>query len=108
MHLDYIIIFGRTLEEHRKRLSLVLSRLTEADLKIILKKCKLLSEQVVVLGHVVRQRGISTYPEKVYIIKEWPIPANVTQLKAFLGTASYYRQFVPNYAQIACPLYRAK
>ena len=60
------------------------------------------------LGHVVSKEGISTDPEKVHIIKVWHIPANATQLKAFLGTAGYYRQFVPNYAQIACPLYRAE
>ena len=48
VYLDDIIIFGRTLEEHRERLSLVLSRLAEAGLKINPKKCKLLSEQVVV------------------------------------------------------------
>ena len=28
-------------------------------------------------------------------------------MKAFLGTASYYRQFVPNYADIAAPLHSA-
>ena len=108
VYLDDIIIFGRTLEEHKKRLSLVPSRLAEVGLKMNPKKCKLLSEQVVVLHHMVTQEGISTDPQKVYIIKEWPIPANATQLKAFLGTAGYYYQFVPNYAQIACPLYRAE
>jgi len=108
VYLDDIKIFGRTLEEHRERLSLLLSRLAEEGLKINPKKCKLLSEKVVVLGHVVTREGISTDPEKVRIIKEWPIPANATQLKSFLGTAGYYRQFIPNYAQIACPLYRAE
>ena len=108
VYLDDIIIFGGTLDEHRERLSLVLSRLAEAGLKINPKKCKLLSEQVVVLGQEVTREGIFTDPEKVRIIKEWPIPASATQLKAFLGTAGYYRQFVPNYAQISCPLYRAE
>ena len=28
------------------------------------------------------------------------MPEDESQLKAFLGTASYYRQFVPNYAAI--------
>ena len=35
------------------------------------------------------------------------MPENETQLKAFLGTASYYRQFVSNYADIAAPLHSA-
>ena len=34
VYLDDIIVFGRTLQQHRERLSLVLSRLTEAGLKI--------------------------------------------------------------------------
>ena len=97
VYLDDIIIFGRTLEEHRERLLLVLSRLAEAGLKINPKKCKLLSEQVVVLGHVVTREGISTDPEKVGFKMEWPIPANATQLKVFLGTAGYYRQFTKLY-----------
>ena len=35
------------------------------------------------------------------------MPADESQLIAFLGTAGYYRQFVPNYAHIASPLHRA-
>ena len=107
VYLDDIIVFGRTLQEHRERLSLVLSRLTEAGLKINPKKCKLLCEQVVVLGHVVSGKGISTDREEIRVIKEWPVPADESQLRAFLGTAGYYRQFVPNYAHIASPLHRA-
>ena len=106
VYLHGIIVFRRTLQEHRERLSLVLPRLTKAGLMINPKKCKLLCEQVVVLGHVSRE-GISTDPEKTRVIKEWPVPVDESQLRAFLGTAGYYRQFVPNYAHIACPLHLA-
>ena len=85
VYLDDIIVFGRTLQEHRERLSLVLSNLTKADLKINSKKRKLLCEQVVVLGHVVLGKGISTDPEKIRVIKEWLVPADESQLRAFLG-----------------------
>ena len=63
MYLDDVIVFGRTLREHREKLLLALSRLTKAGLKINPKKCKLFCEQVVVLGHVVSGKGISTDPE---------------------------------------------
>lgn len=62
---------------------------------------------MVVLGHVVTRDGISTDPEKLRVIKEWPVPEDESQLKAFLGTASYYRQFLPSYAAIAAPLHSA-
>ena len=42
-----------------------------------------------------------------WVIEERPVPEDESQLKAFLGTASYYWQFVPNYATIAAPLHRA-
>ena len=51
--------------------------------------------------------GISTDPEKIRVIKEWPVPADKSQLRAFLGMAGYYGQFVPNYAHIASPLHHA-
>lgn len=92
VYLDDIIAFGQTLQEHRERLSLVLSRLTEAGLKINPKKCKLLCEQVVLLGHVVSREGISSDPEKIKVTKEWLEPVNESQLGVFLGTAGYYRQ----------------
>ena len=107
VYLDDVIIYGRTLEEHRERLSRVLSQLAKSGLKINHKKCNLLADQVTVLGHVVSREGISTDTKKVEVVKEWPIPSNATQLRAFLGTAGYYRHFVPNYAEITSPLYRA-
>lgn len=44
LYLEGFITFGRTMQEHREGLSLVLSRLTEAGLKINPKECKLLQE----------------------------------------------------------------
>ena len=37
---------------------------------------------------------------------EWPAPDNATEVKSFLGLASYYRRFVPSFAPVAKPLHR--
>ena len=40
-------------------------------------------------------------------MKDFPVPENRTEVRAFLGLASYYRRFIPNVAAIAKPLTNA-
>jgi hypothetical protein len=44
-------------------------------------------------------------PEKVAAVKEMKLPETVTQVKGFLGLASYYRKFVKDFSKIAKPLF---
>jgi hypothetical protein len=59
------------------------------------------------LGHRVNANGISTIPEYIQVVRDWPMPKNRTAIWAFLGKCGYYRRLVPNYAGIARPLYTA-
>jgi hypothetical protein len=42
---------------------------------------------------------------KIEAIAKWPTPANVSQLRSFLGLAGYYRRFIQNYGLICRPLF---
>ena len=55
---------------------------------------------------MVSEQGVATEPEKVQAIVTWPRPTDVTAVRAFLGTVSYYRQYIPRFAEIARPLHR--
>ncbi|CAG8528694.1 18066_t:CDS:2, partial [Gigaspora rosea] len=48
------------------------------------------------LGHIVGIEGIKPDPQKVDKLDKLPPPKNITQLRAFLGLASYYRQKAQN------------
>ena len=37
-------------------------------------------------------------------VQDFPIPKNKTDVRAFLGLASYYRRFIEDFAEIAKPL----
>ncbi|KAK3709629.1 hypothetical protein QZH41_010093, partial [Actinostola sp. cb2023] len=106
VYLDDIIVFSPTIEEHLIRLKVVFRKLSEHGLKIEPTKCQFFGNEVTYLGHVVSADGVSTDPEKTKAVKEWPVPVTVRDLRSFLGFASYYRRFVPKFAQIAGPLHK--
>jgi hypothetical protein len=37
------------------------------------------------LGHRVNANGISTIPEYIQVVRDWPMPKNRTAIWAFLG-----------------------
>jgi hypothetical protein len=41
----------------------------------------------------------------VKAVQNWPQPTSVREVKSFLGLCTYYRQFVPGFANIAKPLH---
>ena len=104
IYLDDIIVFNRTSDEHLHRLKAVLNKLEAAGLKLKPSKCDLFKQQINYLGHVVSKEGVSTDPEKIKAITEWPQPTTVTGVRSFLGFVSYYRRFIPNFSKVAKPL----
>ncbi|XP_049332090.1 uncharacterized protein LOC111196705 [Astyanax mexicanus] len=102
--LDDLIIFSETLEEHEERLFKVLQRLKEYGLKLSPEKCKFFQKSVRYLGHIVSSDGVKTDPEKIAVLKNWPSPKNLKELRSFLGFAGYYRRFIRDFSKIVKPL----
>ncbi|KAL5469217.1 hypothetical protein EMCRGX_G030441 [Ephydatia muelleri] len=105
VYLDDIIIFSQTVDEHLQRLRDVLQRLKDAGLKIKPSKCQLLRKSVLYLGHIVSEKGVEVDPKKTSCVHSWQVPNDRECLRKFLGFASYYRKFIPSFAQIASPLH---
>ena len=105
LYLDDIVVFSRSYDEHLVRLEAIFQRLHEAGLKVNAKKCHFLKHRIKYLGHIVSEDGISTDPEKVEVVKSWPVPKDVKDLQRFLGFVGYYRRFIKNFSKIAHPLH---
>ena len=104
IYLDDIIVFSRTPVEHLHRLKASISKLRAAGFKLKPTKCDLFKQQINYLGHVVSKEGVSTDPDKITAVTEWPQPTTVTEVRSFLGFVSYYRRFIPNFSKVAKPL----
>lgn len=105
VYLDDVLVFGKTVEEHNRNLTSVLAQIRKAGLKLKPKKCKFAQLSVDYLGHVVSAAGIQTDPKKVQAVQQFPVPLDVKALHSFLGLASYYRRFVPNFSKVAGSLH---
>ncbi|KAF0726898.1 hypothetical protein Ae201684P_010443 [Aphanomyces euteiches] len=91
-------------EVHRGHLRAVLKVLRESGLYANLQKCHFGVPEIPVLGDFVGVNGCRANPSKIEAIVSWPAPANVTQLRSWLGLATYLHKFSKNFASIARPL----
>ena len=101
LYLDDICIFAPDVSAMLDRMELVFNRLKSFNFKTKPKKSYFFQASVIFLGHVLSADGISANPEKVEKVRDWPVPCNAKELHSFLGLASYYCQFIPNFTQIA-------
>ncbi|KAK8775142.1 hypothetical protein V5799_031518 [Amblyomma americanum] len=60
--------------------------------------------EVTYLGHVVSRHGIRPDPEKLKALTAYEAPTTAKELKSFLGFASYFRRFIPDFAKHSAPL----
>jgi hypothetical protein len=103
-YLDDIVVNGSSLRDYQEKLEQVFICLRLHNLKLQPNECSFLRKEVLYLGHIINENGISPDPTKLECIKNYPKPKNVKDIKSFLGLLNYYRRFVDNFAKIAKPL----
>ena len=74
-------------------------------MRLKLKKCVFLQNQVSYLGHRINRGGIQPIEGKVGAINEVPAPSNVKNLQAFLGMLNYYACYLSHFSTILAPLH---
>ena len=56
------------------------------------------------LGHIVSASGVECDPAKIEAVASWPVPANLRELRGFLGLAGYYKRFIPHFSAHSAPM----
>ena len=103
-YIDDLLIASSSPEEHMSHLRQVLQHLSEHGIVINPAKSVLGVPHDDFLGHRVHAQGISPLDEKVNVIRAFPRPNSLRQLREFLGLINFYHRFIPNCAAILEPL----
>ena len=102
--IDDILVFGRTQEEHDRRLEAVLTSIEEAGGTLNGEKCEFSTTSVKFLGQLVNVTGIQADPDKVIAILNMKEPTTISEQQRFLGTANQLCKFTPTLAEKSKPL----
>ena len=103
-HIDDVVIFGHTKEEHDARLEIALRCIEAAGVTLNPTKCQFEKTEIKFLGHLISEKGIQPDPDKTAAIAKMPRPTCVQELKRFMGIVNHLSKFSRNLAELSQPL----
>jgi hypothetical protein len=104
VYIDDVVVHSTSIEEHLSDVDALLQRMAEHGMKLAPKKMHVGCRHVRLLGHIIGVDGIRADPSKVQALVEMPAPKSLSQLRAWLGLANYFRRFIPGMAKTVAPL----
>ncbi|MCO5553261.1 hypothetical protein L7F22_006782 [Adiantum nelumboides] len=102
---DDVIIYSKTIEEHKEHLKVIFQALRDYKLYVNKKKSEFFLQEIQYLGHIISKNGIRMDPAKLEVIKDWANPRNLHEVRSFIGMCAYYRRFIEKFSLIAGPLH---
>ena len=105
VYIDDVVVSVATHEENLAKLSSVFQRFRQHNLKIKPSKCHIGTGRITYLGYdICKDKGIRPGDAKTLVIKNWPIPASVRDVRAFIGLTSFFRRAIKDFSLISGPL----
>lgn len=104
-HLFIYADYSSTFEEHLIHILKILLRLRRTNLSLKPSKSYFCFQQLKTLGYIVSPEGFLPDPSKIKVIKNFPPPTTPKSVRSFIGLCSFYRRWIPGFADICRPLH---
>ncbi|GFX07209.1 hypothetical protein TNCV_2424141 [Trichonephila clavipes] len=99
-YIDDIAIFSKKLGKHLLHLDTILTKLSELNFTVNLKKCAFGKAQIKYLGHIIGSGKHEPDPEKTAVINNLPVPKTKKELRSVLGLCNYYLEAPSLYSPV--------
>ncbi|CAM4747325.1 unnamed protein product [Rotaria magnacalcarata] len=106
VYLDDIVIFSKTIEEHKQHVADVISTLHKANFQVSPAKCSIAVKKIEFLSHIVTSDKVEPSLDKIKAIVNIAPPKTLSQANKFIGKVGYYRKFIRDFAKIAAPIHK--
>jgi hypothetical protein len=100
VYFDDILIYSPNKEKHLQHVREVLCVLRREKFYASPTKCSFMKDSVLFLDYVVSKDGLALDESKVAVVRDWPIPTILYEVRSFHGLVSFYRGFIHNFSTI--------
>lgn len=106
IYVDDIVVHGKTREQYNERVSKVLGRFKDHNIKLNELKCRFKLTEIDLMGFLINKNGVQVSEDKLEAVKKLKPPSNVNETRSFVGFVQFMRKFIPNLATVIEPINR--
>ncbi len=100
-YLNDILIYSKTLKEHKTHVKEMLEKLREVNLQINIDKCKFKIQKISFLELLIFINDLQINSWKVDVIQNWKMSQLLTYMQIFIDFYNFYQWFIKNFSKIA-------
>jgi hypothetical protein len=104
VYLDDILIYTKTMAEHRALVTKVFSILQKEGLAVVAHKLFFHITEVEHLEYIINAKSVEMSTRKVGAVRSWETLKNLKDIQRFLGFANFYHRFIKSFLGVAQPI----
>ena len=101
---DNLLVGAKDYDDFQMKLNAFFERCRKHNIICKMAKSRFGHDSVNFFGYVVRHNRYELSEERKEAVNAIPFPTNLNKMQRFLGTALFFKPFVPNYSSLTAPL----